>query len=196
MLEEVVDISSIFINFSAAMADLTQNSTMSQLNADFPGARRALFAKYHVGGCSSCAYDDNETISSVADRNEFDVNEAIQYILESHQHDQEMMLTPREAEEKIKGGAKLIDTRTREEHEAVAIKGSLFLTQEFQQEAFGTWEKETIVILYDHSGDKALDTCAWFRGHNLPNTFIIQGGIDNWSIEIDSSLPRYRLELE
>lgn len=178
------------------MADLTTETQMSQLNADFPGAKRALFAKYHIGGCSSCAYADDETIAEVAKRNEFDVNEAIDHILQSHAHDEEMMLTPDEAKVKIEAGAKLVDIRTREEHEAVAIAGSDFMTQEFQQNAFGTWDKETEIVLYDHTGDKALDTCAWFRGHNLPNTYIIRGGIDAWSQEIDSSLPRYRLEME
>lgn len=169
---------------------------MNQLNAHFPGARRALFAKYHIGGCSSCAYKDDETIAEVAERNEFSVEEAIQHILESHTFDTKMMLSPLEAQQHLEKGAHLIDTRTREEHEAVAIKNSLFLTQELQQEAFGTWHKDQIVILYDHLGDKALDTCAWFKGHNLNNTFIIKGGIDAWSQEIDSSLARYRLELE
>lgn len=178
------------------MSDLTTETSMQQLNADFPGARRALFAKYHIGGCSSCAYADDETIAEVAKRNEFDVNEAISHILESHAHDAEMMLTPEQAQEKIQAGAKLIDTRTREEHEAVKIEGSLFLTQDLQQEAFGTWDANTIVVLYDHSGSKALDTAAWFRGHQLPNTFIIKGGIDAWAQKIDKSLPRYRIEME
>jgi len=178
------------------MAKLNQQTTMNQLNADFPGARRALFAKYHIGGCSSCAYGDDETISEVAEKNEFDIEEAIQHILESHSHDLEMMLSPEEAKEKIESGAKLIDTRTREEHEAVSIPHSLFLTQDLQQKAFGEWNQDQVVILYDHLGQKALDTAAWFRGHKLPNTFIIEGGIDAWSQQIDKSIGRYRLEME
>jgi len=178
------------------MSDISSNTTMQALNTAYPGARRALFAKYHVGGCSSCAYADDESIASVADRNEFDVNEAIQHIMESHAHDTEMMLSPIEANEKIQSGAKLVDTRTREEHEAVSIVGTDFMTQEYQQQAFATWDKETIVILYDHTGDKALDTCAWFRGHNLPNTYIIEGGIDAYAKTVDTSLARYRMEME
>jgi len=108
----------------------------------------------------------------------------------------EMMLSPIEANEKIQSGAKLVDTRTREEHEAVSIVGTDFMTQEYQQQAFATWDKETIVILYDHTGDKALDTCAWFRGHNLPNTYIIEGGIDAYAKTVDTSLARYRMEME
>ena len=178
------------------MPDLTTETTMAELNADYPGAKRALFAKYHVGGCSSCAYGDEETIQQVASRNDFDVQEAIQHILQSHSHDEAMMLDPLTAKQKIEAGAQLVDVRTREEHEAVHIAGSTLMTQEFQQQAFATWDKETIVILYDHTGNKALDTCAWFRGHQLPQTYIIKGGIDAWSQQVDNSIARYRLELE
>lgn len=178
------------------MADLNQNTLMKQLNADFPGARRALFAKYHIGGCSSCAYKDGETISEVAKRNEFAVDEAIQHILESHAFDAKMMLSPADAKQQIENGAKLIDTRTREEHEAVAIENSFFLTQELQQQAFGSWKNDQTIILYDHLGDKVLDTCAWFRGHGLDKTFLIKGGIDAWSQEIDKTVARYKLEME
>ena len=58
---------------SNIMTTLDKNTTMGQLNSTFPGARRALFAKYHIGGCSSCAYEDLDTIESVANKNEFDL---------------------------------------------------------------------------------------------------------------------------
>lgn len=178
------------------MPTLDNNTSMKQLNSDFPGARRALFAKYHIGGCSSCAYEDTDTIEAVAKKNEFDLEEAIQHIQESHKHDAEMILSADEAANKIKAGAKLIDIRTREEHEAVKIPGSIFFTQDLQQEMFGSWTSDTVIILYDHLGNKALDNCAWIRGHNINNCFIIKGGIDEWSQKIDSSLSRYKLEFE
>jgi rhodanese-related sulfurtransferase len=196
MLEELLEISRLFSMVFFVMVTLDRKTSMKQLTTDFPGARRALFAKYHIGGCSSCAYSDEESIQEVANRNEFDVAEAILHILESHEHDAAMILSPLQAQEKILAGAKLVDTRTREEHEAVVIPNSLFFSQELQKEAFGSWSSDQVVVLYDHLGSKALDTCAWFRGHNLPNTFIIKGGIDAWSLEIDRSIARYRLEME
>ncbi len=32
------------------------NITMRELLEQFPGAQRALFRKYHIGGCSSCGF--------------------------------------------------------------------------------------------------------------------------------------------
>jgi rhodanese-related sulfurtransferase len=88
----------------------------------------------------------------------------------------------------------LMDCRTREEHEAVCIPGSMFLTQETQQQLFAQNPQQP-VILYDHQGRHALDTCAWFLGHGMANTRVLEGGIDAWSRHIDPSLPRYKLEI-
>lgn len=171
---------------------------MAKLLVDYPGARRALFARYHIGGCSSCAYADDEALAQVCERNELEVAEVISHILESDEHDRAMLISPLEVESLLKSNAAviLLDIRTREEHEAVAIKGSEFLTQERQQELFGTAGQESIIILYDHNGAKSLDTCSWFQGHGLKGTRAMRGGIDGWSQQVDKSLPRYRLELD
>jgi rhodanese-related sulfurtransferase len=90
---------------------------------------------------------------------------------------------------------RLIDIRTREEHEAVALKNSEFFTQDLQQQIFAG-NPESPILLYDHSGRNVLDQVAWFRGHGLNQTFGLRGGIDAWSREIDPSIPRYRIEMD
>lgn len=171
---------------------------MVDLLAAYPGARRALFARYHIGGCSSCAYRDEETLAEVCERNEIDVAEAIEHVLQSHEVDKAMLISPAEVKALMDSGETFVflDTRTREEHEAVAIAGSEFMTQERQQELFGTAKENDVIILYDHTGGRVLDTCAWFQGHGLKGTRGVIGGIDAWSKEIDKSVPRYRLEMD
>jgi rhodanese-related sulfurtransferase len=178
------------------MAEAT--TRMADLLAAYPGARRALFAKYHIGGCSSCAYQDDETLADVCARNEIEVEEAIAHIHQSHEVDKAMLISPSEVKALIDSGAAFVflDTRTREEHEAVAIAGSEFMTQERQQELFGTAKEADVVVLYDHTGSRVLDTCAWFQGHGLKGTRGMIGGIDAWSKEIDKTVPRYRLEMD
>ena len=180
------------------MADLDPSTLMARLLARFPGAKRALFARYHIGGCSACAYRDDETLAEVATSNEIDVNEAIEHILQSHTVDAAMLVSAEDVKELIDSGSEIVflDTRTREEHEAVAIAGSEFMTQERQQELFGSAKEDTTIILYDHTGGRVLDTCAWFQGHGLKGTRGLTGGIDAWSKEIDKSVPRYRLEMD
>jgi rhodanese-related sulfurtransferase len=170
---------------------------MDDLLQRLPGARRALFSAFHVGGCQSCAYRDEETLAEVCTNHGLEIEEAIRTLLESHQHDQTMLLDPVSLFAKHNAGEAilLVDTRTREEHEAVTIAGSQLMTQELQQSLFATPPEQSIV-LYDHSGRNVLDHCAWFRGHGLKNTFALTGGIDAWSRDVDPSLPRYRLEME
>ncbi|MFT3991169.1 MAG: rhodanese-like domain-containing protein [Luteolibacter sp.] len=176
------------------VAELSVDTPMGVILETLPGAKRAIFARYHLGGCQSCAFSNDETLAQLAARSEVDAGEMLDHLLASHEHDLEMLIPPQEAKKKL-GSARFVDLRTREEHEAVVISGSEFFTQELQQQLFAGNPQATI-ILYDHSGKNVLDQVAWFRGHGLKETYGLTGGIDAWSREVDPTLPRYRLEME
>ena len=170
---------------------------MATLLKGYPGARRALFAAYHIGGCQSCAYREDETLAEVCQRNEIEVTDALRTLSESQTRDQAMLLSPSELQSRLASDDPplILDIRTREEFEAVSLPGSVFMTQEKQTELFAGNQKRAIVLV-DHSGRSVLDQCAWFQGHGLSETRGLDGGIDRWAQDIDSSIPRYRLELE
>ena len=174
--------------------ELNVDSAMGDLMAALPGAKRALFARYHLGGCQSCAFSDGETLGELCARSELDAHEVLAHLLDSHRHDLSMLIEPKQAHEKLTQ-FRLIDVRTREEHEAVRIEPSEFLTQELQQSVFAG-DPTAKILLYDHSGRHVLDQVAWFRGHGLHETYGLSGGIDAWSREVDSKIPRYRLEMD
>ncbi len=174
--------------------DLSADSPMGEILDTLPGAKRALFARYHLGGCQSCAFSNEETLAQLCERSEIPVGEVLEHLLASHEHDSEMLMEPAEVKERL-GEFRLIDIRTREEHEAVAIEGSEFFTQELQQAVFGG-DPEAGIVLYDHSGKHVLDQVAWFRGHGLKRAFGMRGGIDAWSREVDAKVPRYRIEVD
>ena len=63
----------------------------------FPGAQRALFRRYHIGGCSSCGFSPNETLAEVCARNgNLDVAEVLAHIQSSHEQDAKVLISPRE----------------------------------------------------------------------------------------------------
>jgi rhodanese-related sulfurtransferase len=166
---------------------------MGELIAEMPGARRALFAKYHLGGCQSCAFDEEETLADLSKRAELDADEILAHLLSSHEHDLAMLIAPSDVAQK-RDEVTFIDVRTREEFEAVKIDGAEFFTQELQEKLFK--EKPSgLVVLYDHTGKYVLDQVAWFRGHGMQNTFGMKGGIDAWSQEVDPKVMRYRVEV-
>lgn len=178
-------------------AVLSVDSKMKEVMDALPGGRRALFARYHLGGCSSCAFSDEETLAELCGRSEINADEALAHLLESHEHDEKMLMDAAEAKRRMDAGEKivLVDVRTREEHEAVVIPGSEFFTQETQQRFFAM-DPATVIVIYDHLGKSVLDQVAWFRGHAMKETYALRGGIDAWSREADATVKRYRLEVE
>ena len=173
------------------------DQSMEDLLTRFPGARRTLFATYHVGGCQSCSYREDETLAEVCTRNEIPVEEAIAAILASHERDQALLIRPLALKRRLEAGEviRLFDIRSREEHETVRLPGSEFLSQELQNDLFAR-PPEQAIVLYDHRGRDVLDRCAWFHGHGLKNALALAGGIDAWSQDADPGVQRYRLELD
>lgn len=178
---------------------LTQETTLGEVLRYYPGAQRSLFARYHIGGCSSCAFSPTETLSQVCARNEnIPVDEMIQHIQDSHSQDDQLQISPRELAELMKKEPKLqlLDARTREEHDAVKIPGAQFMDQTLVQHAFSNWDKTTPIVLYDHTGSRALDAVAYYIGHGFTQARCLTGGIDAYSQQIDPKLPRYHIEIE
>lgn len=176
---------------------LTPESTMQEVLRAYPGARRALFRKYHIGGCSNCGFQMDETLGGVCARNEnIPPAEVIDHILKSDELDRQMLISP-EDYQKIRESAQahqLIDIRSREEHEAVAIEGSTLLTRELMQDLMANADRSTPFVFFDHTGQHVLDVGTYFVGHGFTNVKCLQGGIDFWAEKIDSKMPRYQLE--
>ena len=170
---------------------------MSALLQRYPGAQRALFRRYHIGGCASCGFQPTETLAEVCARNEnLAVEEVVAHILASHEEDEKILISPVSLAAALKNdpAAKLIDIRTREEFDAVHIEGAIFFSQELMQEILVRWDRVALLVLIDHTGARSMDAAAYFAGHGFGNVRAVRGGIDAWSQEVDPALARYELE--
>src|ERR1700676_1490230 len=137
--------------------------TMRELLVQFPGAQRALFRKYHIGGCSSCGFSPDETPAGVGVRNEnLNLDEVVEHIIASHEADAAMQIEPRELSDRIAGGEKvyLLDVRTREEWETVKFADSHLFPQELMQEILTKESRTDLFVIYDHKGTRSLDAAA------------------------------------
>jgi rhodanese-related sulfurtransferase len=176
---------------------LDPNISMRELLVRFPGAQRALFRKYHIGGCSSCGFAPEETLAGVCARNEnLRTDEVIEHILVSDAADRMMQIEPRDLADRLarREPVRLLDVRTREEFEAVKIGKAELFTQELMQKILGEWSRGDLLVVYDHQGTRSMDAAAYFQGHGFDNVKSLRGGIDAWSVEVDPNLPRYQLE--
>src|SRR5262245_37964745 len=116
---------------------LGPQSTMREVLENYPGAQRALFRRYHIGGCSSCGFQPTETLEQVCARNQgLAVDEVLEHIRTSHEQDARILIEPKELAEQLKQDKSicLVDVRSREEFEAVHIAGSTLLAQPVMQE--------------------------------------------------------------
>ena len=171
-------------------------SPMSAVLENFPGAQRALFRRYHIGGCSSCGFQPTETLAEVCARNgNLDVTEVLTHIRSSHEQDAKVLISPNELAELVKHhpSAKLVDVRSREEFEAVNIAGSVLLSQPVMQQLMGSGSNTQAIVVIDHAGKNGLDAAAYFMGHGLQNVRCLRGGIDAWAQEVDTKMRRYKL---
>jgi rhodanese-related sulfurtransferase len=176
---------------------LDPSVTMAELLQEYPGAQRALFRAYHIGGCASCSFSPSETLAEVCARNNnLPVEEVVGTILAGHEADQKIQISPREVAERLQAGEQLplIDVRSREEWDAVHIEGATFFTQELMQKIISEWPKDREFVFVCHLGMRSLDAASFFAGHGFQRVRSMTGGIDAWSREVDPDLPRYDLE--
>ncbi len=169
---------------------------MSAVLEDFPGAQRALFRRYHIGGCSSCGFQPDETLAQVCARNgNLDVAEVLAHIQSSHEQDVKVLISPKELAGLLQQdkSVKLVDVRSREEFEAVHIEGSVLLSQDVMRELMATGSNTNPMVVIDHAGKNGLDAAAYFMGHGLQNVRCLRGGIDAWAQEVDPKVRRYKL---
>ena len=172
-------------------------TTMEQVLVAYPGARRALFRKFHLGGCSSCSFAPDETLAQLCGRSgNLNVEEVIAHIQSSHEADCQLEIGPKEVVEHRTRGEKvrLLDLRTREEWDAIHLDGAEFVTQDLIQRLMGKDGQDGLLVFYDHSGASSIDAAAYFAGHGFANARYLRGGIDAWSVEVDPKEPRYKLE--
>jgi rhodanese-related sulfurtransferase len=178
------------------LASVDLNSPMREVLEKFPGAQRALFRRYHIGGCSSCGFSPDETLAALCARNGgLNVAEVLAHIESSHELDAKILIPPRELAEWLKQdpSVQLVDVRSREEYEAVHIPGSVLLSQDVMRQIMASGSNKRPIVIIDHLGKTALDASAYFIGHGLDCVRCLQGGIDAWAQVVDPAMRRYRL---
>ncbi len=174
---------------------ITKQSTMQEVLDAYPSAQRALFRRYHIGGCHSCGYEPGDILGEVAARHDItDMDEVLSFIEEAEQLDQRMKIGPAEAAEALKGAnpPRLIDVRTPEEWKLAHIEGSTLITEDLAREIYSL-AKDTPIIFFCHHGQRSMDAASYYAGHGFTQVRSMTGGIDAWSQSVDPNVPRYEI---
>ena len=163
---------------------------MGEILSSIPAAQRALFQRYHIGGCSSCGYEAEDSLAKVCkDHNILDVNEVVTFLYEAHELDQKMQLPPAEVKAMLDAGEdfSFIDVRSGEELDEGAFPAAEAMNYE-NSEQYMSLPKDRKIVFACLEGDRALNVCAYFRGHEFTNVFTLKGGIRAWKSDVDAAV--------
>ncbi len=179
----------------ATMSELTITAemTMEQIIEVAPAAQRALFQRYHVGGCSSCGFQPTDTLGQVCkDHNILDVNEVMQHVMRSHEADAHTRVPVSQVQEWLAAGEefRFIDVRQPEELAMARIEAAEPLDFGNSQQ-YMELPRETKIVFMCKSGMRSLDVAAYFAGHGFTQVFAMEGGLDAWRAQVDPSIPDY-----
>lgn len=90
-------------------------------------------------------------------------------------------------------GFLLLDCRENDEYAVARIAGARLLPMSEIQARRDelTGERERPIVVHCHHGGRSLQVARWLRQQGFPQVQSMAGGIDRWSLEIDSAVPRY-----
>jgi len=178
-----------------AKMTITKRSTMQEVLDAYPSAQRALFRRYHIGGCHSCGYEPDHILEEVAQRhNLHDIDEVLASIEHAEQIDGRIQVSPEDVAVALrsKSPPRLVDVRTPEEWELARIPGATLISEDLAKEMM-QWRKHTAIVFYCHRGRRSLDAATYLAGHGFSQVRSMTGGIDAWSLDVDASMPRYEI---
>ncbi len=87
-------------------------------------------------------------------------------------------------------GLTLVDVRTPEERERAVIEPSVLLDKDSLAK-LESLPKDSDLAFYCHTGNRSRGAAEHFRKKGFTRVSNVEGGIDAWSKEIDSDVPRY-----
>ena len=105
----------------------------------------------------------------------------------------DIQITAKAVSERIARGDKmlLVDVREPGEFALCRIPGAKLIPLGSLPANLSALVDAHEVICYCHHGMRSLDAAVWLRQQGVENAKSIAGGIESWSVEIDSSVPRY-----
>ena len=169
--------------------DIQPEMTMEAIMEVAPSAQRALFQRYHVGGCSSCGFQPTDTLAQVCkDHNLLDVNEVVNTIVLSEQVDKTTQIQPAQVREWLAAGEEFtfIDVQPPSDEELVRVEAAELL--DYNNSAkYMEREKDHRFVFICADGDRSLDVASYFIGHGFTEVKAVRGGVKAWMESADSN---------
>jgi len=172
------------------------NTSMKELNLQWPEAHSHLFKKFHIG-LPVIGYGPEETIGSVCKSQNLNTAEVLNFLSTEYFDKYIAVITPEELDLKIQSGTTnlaLLDIRESWERDISKIEASIFITRENCESTIESLSQEKEIVLIDWKQDRSPSFLKWLRQKGFTNIKCLEGGIDAWTEKIDSHLNRYDID--
>jgi rhodanese-related sulfurtransferase len=156
--------------------------TREAILAIAPAAHRALFQRYHIGGCASCGFQPTDTLARVCkDHNLLDVQDVIRTIRTAQETEARMQIGPAEVRSWLAESLppRLIDVRMPDERASAPLPEAEPLDYSDPGRYMGL-PKETRLVFVCGDGQRSLDVAAYFQGHGFSQAWSLRGGAAAW----------------
>ena len=105
-------------------------------------------------------------------------------------------ITPTEVKQRLDAGERLvlIDVRRPDEHQITRIEGAELIPMDTvpnQLDRLDQLADDATVIVFCHHGIRSANVVNWLRGQGISDSQSMAGGIERWSTDVDSTVPRY-----
>jgi adenylyltransferase/sulfurtransferase len=102
-------------------------------------------------------------------------------------------ITPKELKARLDKGDSLVllDVREQWEYDLARLNGSTLIPLASLPQALGKLNRDAEIIAICHHGMRSADATNFLLQQGFKNVKNLVGGIDAWSTQIDSSVPRY-----
>ncbi len=105
----------------------------------------------------------------------------------------ELEITPAEVKARLDRGENVVfvDVRESWEFEICRIEGAKLVPLGSLAASLNALPDVDELICYCHHGMRSLDAAAWLRFQGFEKAKSLTGGIERWSLEVDSKVARY-----
>lgn len=86
-----------------------------------------------------------------------------------------------------------LDCREKDEYATAKIAGTTLIPMSEIVDRVGELDayKDTEIIVHCHHGGRSMRVTNWLRQQGFPKATNMAGGIDQWAMSIDPTVPRY-----
>lgn len=85
----------------------------------------------------------------------------------------------------------LLDVREQWEFDTAALPGATLMPLGALQQRVGELDKEADYVVYCHHGGRSAMAAQFLRSQGFATVANLEGGIEEWSVQVDPSVPRY-----